>query len=126
MNTTIKQPDFPVPPNLKSGDHHWLEKYDSDGHSGGLVVLQWNPGAKLWSHSGNMGTGIYVDVQGWKYITLCPLPVEMNSGEYEVANKEPELKQQTDWLNWYRDKQEYGVNAALEAYQLRLKVDKII
>lgn len=66
----------PVPPNPRSGDHHWLEKIDMDGHSGGLIVLQWNPGAKRWSTSGNLGTGIYVETAGWKYVELCPLPSE--------------------------------------------------
>ena len=64
-----------TPPNPKSGDHHWLEKFDSDGHSGGLIVLQWNPVAKRWSFSGQLGTGNYVDTTGWKYVAIAPMPI---------------------------------------------------
>lgn len=68
--------NHPVPPiwHAKTADHHWLEIVDSDGHSTGLVVLQWNPQAKKWSHSGNVGTGIYVDCCGWRYHSICPIP----------------------------------------------------
>lgn len=71
-----KVPSEPIPPNTKTAEHHWLEVFDSDGHSFGLVVLQWNPGAKRWSHSGDIGTGIYVNTYGWKYIAKCPMPEE--------------------------------------------------
>lgn len=65
-----------LPPSkfLKRGDHHWLEVLDSDGHNFGLVVLQWNPGAQKWSHSGNIATGMYIDTSYWKYHSHCPMP----------------------------------------------------
>jgi hypothetical protein len=65
---------FPPGHHIRLADHHWLERCDCDGHSFGLVVLQWNPGAKRWSHSGYVGTGFYVDTTYWKYIAICPLP----------------------------------------------------
>lgn len=67
----------PQPPGYKvrMADHHWLEKIDSDGHRLGLVVLQWNPSAKRWSHSGYAGAGVYVDTRDWAYVAECPLPV---------------------------------------------------
>lgn len=65
-----------LPPanRLKAAEHHWLEVLDTDGHSFGLVVLQWNPGAKRWSHSGQVGTGRYVDTSYWRYVGPCPMP----------------------------------------------------
>lgn len=65
---------IPVPPNPKAADHHWLEKLDYDGHSFGLIVLQWNPIAQKWSHSGDVATGLYVNTEGWRYDSPCPLP----------------------------------------------------
>ena len=70
---------FPPNYHIKLAGHHWLEKIDMDGHSFGLIVLQWNPGAQKWSHSGNVGTGAYVEVpDSWKYIAECPMPEEFN------------------------------------------------
>lgn len=72
----IKQVAEPTPPtkNLKSADHHWLDIYDSDGHYFGRVVLQWNPAAKRWSHSGMLATNSYIDTKHWEYVGLCPMP----------------------------------------------------
>lgn len=66
----------PTPPAkyLKMADHHWLEVLDYDGHSFGVVVLQWNPQAKRWSHSGMVGTSIYIDTSCYKYLQYCPVP----------------------------------------------------
>lgn len=66
----------PVPPGyeIRAAGHHWLDHYDSDGHYFGRVVLQWNPAAKKWSHSGNVGTGMYVITSNWKYVAPCPIP----------------------------------------------------
>lgn len=66
----------PLPPIkfIRGAEHHWLEKKDCDGHSGGLVVLQWNPGVKRWSHSGYVGSGIYVSTKDWVYHSQCPMP----------------------------------------------------
>jgi hypothetical protein len=66
----------PAPPGWKAkyAEHHWLEHIDIDGHGRGVVCLQWNPGAKRWSHSGQVGTGMYVDTLGWRYVAECPLP----------------------------------------------------
>lgn len=66
----------PVPPGyeIRAGGHHWLDRYDSDGHYFGRVVLQWNPGAKKWSHSGNVGSNMFVNTSNWKYVAPCPIP----------------------------------------------------
>lgn len=66
----------PVPPvkYARGADHHWIQKIDYDGHVGDTVCLQWNPGAKRWSHSGYVGSGIYVEAKGWKYVAHCPIP----------------------------------------------------
>lgn len=68
----------PIPPGwkAKTAGHHWLEKFDCDGHSGGLIVLQWNPVARRWSISGNVGAGNYVETKNWKYVAYCPMPGE--------------------------------------------------
>lgn len=58
----------------KLGGHHWLIEYDYDGRAKDTVVLQWAPGAQRWCHSGNLGTGQYVDTQGWKYLCPCKMP----------------------------------------------------
>ncbi len=66
----------PTPPTnaLRTAGHHWLDDYDSDGHYFGCVVLQWNPGAMRWSHSGNVGAGLYVDTAYWRYVAPCSIP----------------------------------------------------
>lgn len=68
---------IPQPPGwmaMQAG-HHWLDHFDSDGHFHGTVVLQWAPSAKKWCHSGNVGTGMYVDVtEHWRYSAECPMP----------------------------------------------------
>ena len=73
---SLRKPIEVKPPTqyLKGADHHWLEVLDTDGHSFGLIVLQWNPGAQRWSHSGMVGTGIYVDTTCYRYVGLCPMP----------------------------------------------------
>lgn len=70
------QIDEPVPPpkHIRGAEHHWLEKKDCDGHSAGFIVLQWNPFAKRWSHSGCVGTGGYIDTKYWIYKGYCPIP----------------------------------------------------
>jgi hypothetical protein len=68
------RPAGPLPPNAKAAEHHWLEVLDIDGHSFGLVVAQWNPGAKRWSHSGMVGSGLYLETQYWRYVAPCPMP----------------------------------------------------
>lgn len=67
-------PVGPVPPRIKAPAHHWLEVFDSDGHSFGIVVAQWNPGAQRWSSSGNVGTGAYLHTEHWRYVAPCPMP----------------------------------------------------
>jgi hypothetical protein len=76
LNARLRDPVEPTPPNeyLKRSDHHWLEVLDIDGHSSGLQVVQWNPSAQRWSHSGAYGTGLYLNTEYWKYVTYCPLP----------------------------------------------------
>ena len=67
----------PAPPlkYSKSAGHHWLDAFDCDGHYKGRIVLQWNPGAKRWSHSGHVGSNIYVNARYWKYIGHCEMPL---------------------------------------------------
>jgi hypothetical protein len=64
----------PVPPNPKAAAHAWLEVRDCDGHSFGLVVAQWNPGARRWSHSGYVGSGCYLDTTYWRYAAPLAMP----------------------------------------------------
>lgn len=75
-NKQVNQLGEPMPPKkfIRGADHHWMEKRDCDGHIWGLVVLQWNPGAKRWSHSSYVGTGFYVDTKYWLYHSHCPIP----------------------------------------------------
>lgn len=69
-------PNEPKPPEAQAriAGHHWLDDYDSDGHYFGRVVLQWNPGAQRWSHSGMVATGSYVDTAHWRYVCSCSIP----------------------------------------------------
>lgn len=66
----------PLPPghHQRLAEHHWLDAFDIDGHFKGTVVLQFNPAVKRWSHSGDVGTGIYVNTKYWKYRCPCPMP----------------------------------------------------
>lgn len=64
----------PVPPNIQDAGHHWLEVFDSDGHNLGLVVAQWNPGARRWSPSGYVGLGGYLDTAYWRYVAPVTMP----------------------------------------------------
>jgi len=66
--------DLPPLHHSKLALHHWLDAFDCDGRYEGRIVLQWNPGALRWSHSGNVGTGHYVDTKYWKYVGLCVMP----------------------------------------------------
>lgn len=70
ISKQVKPPSY----HAKLAGHHWLEIRDIDGHSFGIVVLQWNPGAQAWSHSGCVGTGFYVDTQYFVYVKECPIP----------------------------------------------------
>lgn len=78
-----------VPPghHARLGGHHWLQEVDFDGRVMDTVVLQWNPGVQRWSHSGNVGTGMYVDTKGWKYLAICPMPGEF-TGRDTLSTRE--------------------------------------
>jgi hypothetical protein len=51
-----------------------VQEVDFDGRLGETIVLQWAPGVKRWVHSGNLATGTYVNIEGWKYVAACPMP----------------------------------------------------
>lgn len=72
----VKKAKEPQPPtkHIRTADHHWLDAYDIDGHYKYRAVLQWNPGAKRWSHSGQVGSGCYVNTEYWVYLGYCPIP----------------------------------------------------
>lgn len=74
MNENLSVEPQPPAKYMRRGDHHWLEVLDFDGRAQGLVVAQWNPGAQKWSHSGYVGSGIYLDTRGWRYVAHCPMP----------------------------------------------------
>ncbi len=78
-----------VPPghHARLGGHHWVQKIDTDGSVIDTVVLQWNPSVRRWSHSGNVGTGLYVDIKGWKYLSVCPMPGEF-TGRDTLSTRE--------------------------------------
>lgn len=60
----------PAPPVCMSRDagHHWLEERDFDGHSFGYVIMQWQPTAKRWCHSGYVASGRDIDTRNWLYV----------------------------------------------------------
>lgn len=66
----------PTPPGFLVGHagHHWLDEVDHDGRRNQRVVLQWNPNARRWSYSGQVGTGQYVNTWGWQYVAPCEMP----------------------------------------------------
>lgn len=76
VHSVIDSRKEPSPPLLMSriAGHHWLREIDFDGRASEYIVLQWNPAAKRWSHSGSVATGYYIDTRGWKYIQPCPMP----------------------------------------------------
>lgn len=55
---------------------HWLEVRDYDGHSFGLIALQWNPGSQTWTHSQGHDThgGKAIDTTYYKYVAPIPMP----------------------------------------------------
>lgn len=71
----------PQPPanGMKMAGHHWIQLRDYEGRQTDLVVLQWCPGAKRWSHSGNVGTDMYVNTKGATYFCSCPMPESAGS-----------------------------------------------
>lgn len=66
----------PVPPGraLLQAGHHWLAETDYEGRILFLRVMQWAPCAKRWCRSGEVASGEYVECEGWKYISECPVP----------------------------------------------------
>lgn len=78
----------PVPPghHARLGGHHWLQEVDFDGRVCDTVVYQWNPGVQRWSHSGEIGTGYYMETKGWKYLQPCPMP-----GDY-IPTRQMEIR----------------------------------
>ena len=76
MQTIFETAKEPLPPMsyVRRAEHHWLDEYDSDGHYHGRIVLQWNPGAQRWSHSGMLATNSYINTKFWKYVGHCPMP----------------------------------------------------
>lgn len=75
-NEDLRRETEPQPPvnQARFAEHHWLQQITYDGHYGSVIVLQWNPSAKRWSHSGDVGTGVYVDTGGWRYLGPCEMP----------------------------------------------------
>lgn len=70
----IKGKKEPLPSVLdqRFAGHHWLRELSYDGHHMQTVVLQWQPNARKWCHSGDVATGrdnrhTWVDVH-------CTLP----------------------------------------------------
>lgn len=80
FNGTYSKDDInckePVPPGYQSrlAGHHWLLVRDGHGRHFDIVIMQWNPSAQKWSHSGYYGTMIYVDTTWWQYLEECKLP----------------------------------------------------
>jgi hypothetical protein len=76
VSSHLRQMVEPKPPvnMIKQAEHHWLDSYDSDGHFFGTYVLQWAPGVNRWCHSGNVGTGMYVNTYYWSYNSHCKMP----------------------------------------------------
>jgi hypothetical protein len=66
----------PAPPgaHITEAGHHWLEEIDFDGRSMGVRVLQWQPHAKRWCHSGDVAAGLNLDIRGWRYLEPCRQP----------------------------------------------------
>jgi hypothetical protein len=100
----------PIPPHPKAANHHWLQQVDFDGNLGETVVLQWNPGAQRWSHSGNVGTGIYINTEGWRYVAPCPMPESDAGGTsdygstYNIDTTIPHShsSEMLEWVRSYR------------------------
>ncbi|MDE1171191.1 MAG: hypothetical protein PW734_08300, partial [Verrucomicrobium sp.] len=75
-NQMHKRDIEPAPPgiHIAHAGHHWLMVTDFDGRFHGLVVMQWQPGAKRWCHSGDVATGRDVDASGWEYVEPVAQP----------------------------------------------------
>ena len=74
--TTSTPANEPTPPpnHIRHCGHHWLDVFNSDGEYGGRVILQWNASVMRWSNSGMVGTGIYINTGGWKYVCSQEIP----------------------------------------------------
>ncbi len=68
----------PKPPINLSRDtgHHWLQIVDFDNRAGEYVVMQWQPNAQKWCHSGYCASGRNVDTTGWLYVCQVKHPLE--------------------------------------------------
>lgn len=66
----------PLPPakHIRHAGHHWLEVLDYDGHSFGMIVLQWSPVAQIWTRSNEIATGWEYNASGYRYVAEAPLP----------------------------------------------------
>ena len=83
--------DEPQPPGWKAryAGHHWVANIDGDGREWPPVCLQWNPVAMKWSRSGDVATGMYVDIPGYRYVAEAQLPGR------RVINDKPETPKET-------------------------------
>lgn len=65
-----------IPPKkyLQFAFHHWVEQIDSDGRGMGLVVMQWQPGAKSWCLPNQYASGVALPLNGYVWRGLCPTP----------------------------------------------------
>ena len=74
MYKKTKPTPTPKGHHIQYAGHHWLLEKSYDGHCMQTVVLQWQPNAKEWCHSGDVATGRNVDTTGWEYLCPCPMP----------------------------------------------------
>ena len=79
-NDTLPIPT-PVGHYKKMALHWWVDLYDYDGRYTETVCLQWAPNARMWCHSGDLGTGIFFGDHRLKGAVInqqaeMPLPIE--------------------------------------------------
>ena len=65
-----------IPPqhHIQYAGHHWLQRFDFDGHPGGHVVLQWQPISRRWCLPNDYARGNDFDVEHYRYVAPCPMP----------------------------------------------------
>ncbi len=78
----------PVPPpkHIRHAGTHWLERSDTDGHTQGLEVFQWQPVVQRWCRPNQYAT-LHGDVELNNYVYIGPvsLPLEGERRDEVIA-----------------------------------------
>jgi hypothetical protein len=90
--THMHIPLFPPKKYLQKAEHHWIEQIDIDGRGCGLLVMQWQSGAKAWCLPNQYAAGNANALEGYVWRGLCPTPAfKEERDEFLAIAKSPGL-----------------------------------